>query len=44
MIQRMEITREKRVFNQFPKYHTKILLGDFNERTREGIFKPKIQN
>jgi hypothetical protein len=33
------------VFNQFPKYHIKILLGDFNaEMGREDIFKPTIGN
>jgi hypothetical protein len=30
------------VFNKFPKYHTKILIGDFNGR--EYIFKPTIWN
>jgi hypothetical protein len=35
----------KGVFDQFPKYHTKILLGDFNAKVgREGIFKPTIGN
>jgi len=29
------------VFNHFPKYHMKILLGDFNAKVgRESIFKP----
>jgi hypothetical protein len=33
------------VFDKFPKYHTKILLGDFNARIgREHIFKPTISN
>jgi hypothetical protein len=33
------------VFDKFPKYHMKILLGDFNAKTgREDIFKPKIGN
>ena len=33
------------VFYHFPKYHTKILLGDFNEKVgRENIFKPTIGN
>jgi hypothetical protein len=33
------------VFDTFPKYHMKILLGDFNAKIgREKIFKPKIQN
>jgi hypothetical protein len=32
-----------RVFNQFPRYDTKILLGDFNAKVgRENIFKWKI--
>ena len=31
----------KRVFNNFHKYHTNIILGDFNTRVgRENIFKP----
>jgi len=30
-----------RVFYQFPKYHMKILLGDFSAKLgREDIFKP----
>ena len=33
------------VFYQFPKYHMKIPLGDFNtEEGRENIFKPTIEN
>jgi exonuclease III len=33
------------VFNNFPKYHTKILLGDFNAKIgREDIFKPTLGN
>jgi hypothetical protein len=33
------------VFDQFPKYHMKILLGDFSARVgREDIFKPTIGN
>jgi hypothetical protein len=33
------------VFNQFPKYHMKILLGDFNAKVgREDNFKPTIGN
>jgi exonuclease III len=33
------------VFDKFPKYHMKILLGDFNaEIGREDIFKPTIGN
>jgi hypothetical protein len=35
----------ERVFDKFPKYHMKILLGDFNAKVgREDIFKPKIGN
>jgi hypothetical protein len=35
----------ERVFDKFPKYHVKILLGDFNAKVRrEDIFKPKIGN
>jgi len=31
------------VFDNFPKYHMKILLGDFNAKEgRENIFKPTI--
>jgi endonuclease/exonuclease/phosphatase family metal-dependent hydrolase len=33
------------VFDHFLKYHTKILLGDFNAKVgREDIFKPTIWN
>jgi hypothetical protein len=33
----------ERVFNKFPKYHMKIMLGDFNAKVgREDIFKPTI--
>jgi hypothetical protein len=33
------------VFYHFPKYHMKILLGDFNAKLgRENIFKPIIGN
>jgi hypothetical protein len=35
----------EQVFCHVPKYHTKILLGDFNEKLgREYIFKPTIGN
>jgi hypothetical protein len=35
----------ERVFDKFPKYHTKILLGDSNAKVgREDIFKPAIGN
>jgi exonuclease III len=34
---------EQVLFYHFPKYHTKILLGDFNEKVwRENILKPTI--
>jgi hypothetical protein len=33
------------VFDKFPKYHTKVLLGDLNAKVgREDIFKPTIGN
>jgi len=33
----------EQVLDQFPKYHTKMLLGDFNAKVgRENIFKPTI--
>jgi hypothetical protein len=32
-------------FNKFPKYHIKMLLGDFNDKVgREDIFKQIIEN
>ena len=35
----------KQVFYHFPKYHTKILLGEFNANVaRENIFKPTNAN
>jgi exonuclease III len=35
----------ERVFDKFPEYHMKILLGDFNAKVgREDIFKPTIGN
>jgi hypothetical protein len=35
----------EQVFNQFPRYHMKILLGDLNAKVgREDIFKPIIRN
>jgi hypothetical protein len=35
----------ERLFDKFPKYHTKILLGDFNAKVgKEDIFKPTIGN
>jgi endonuclease/exonuclease/phosphatase family metal-dependent hydrolase len=35
----------ERVFIKIPKYHMKILLGDFNAKVgREDIFKPTIRN
>jgi hypothetical protein len=34
-----------RVFDQFPRYDMKILLGNFNAKVgRENIFKPTIGN
>jgi hypothetical protein len=33
------------MFDKFPKYHTKILLGDFNAKVgREDILKPTTGN
>jgi exonuclease III len=33
----------ERIFDKFPKYHMKILIGDFNVKVdRENIFKPTI--
>jgi hypothetical protein len=35
----------RRVFDQFPRYDMKILLGDFNGKVgRENIFRPTIGN
>jgi exonuclease III len=35
----------EQVFEEFPRYHMKILLGDFNAKVgREDIFKPIIGN
>jgi hypothetical protein len=35
----------EQIFDQFPRYHMKILLGDFNAKVgREDIFKPIIGN
>ncbi len=35
----------EQVFDHFPKYDMKILLGDFNAKVgRENIFKPTIGN
>ena len=35
----------EQVFNHFPKYHTKILFGEFNAKLgQEDIFKPRIGN
>ena len=37
------IAELEQVFDHFPKYHMKILLGDFNPKVeRENIFKPTI--
>jgi exonuclease III len=33
----------EQVFDQFPRYHMKILMGDFNAKVgREDIFKPQV--
>jgi hypothetical protein len=33
------------MFDKFPKYYTKMLLGDFNAKVgREDIFKPPTEN
>ena len=35
----------EQVFDHFPRYHIKILFGDFNVKVgRENIFKPTIGN
>ena len=35
----------EQVFDHFPRYHMKFLLGDFNAKVRrENIFKPTIGN
>jgi hypothetical protein len=35
----------ERIFDKFPKYHLKILLGDLNAKVgREDVFKPTIGN
>jgi hypothetical protein len=35
----------EQVFDNFPKYHMKIILGDFNAKVgRENIFKPTNEN
>jgi hypothetical protein len=35
----------EQVFDHFPRYHMKILLGDFNAKVgRKNIFKPTIGN
>src|SRR5215468_8482501 len=40
-----ESKESEQVFDHFPKYHIKILLGDFNAKVgREDIFKPTIGN
>jgi hypothetical protein len=33
-----------RIFVKFPKYHMKLLLGDFNAKIGREIFKPTIGN
>ena len=46
MIQKIVFTRNwSRLFDHFPRYHTKIILGDFNAKVgRENIFKLTIGN
>jgi hypothetical protein len=45
MIQNTVFMMNKSRFFYLPKYHTKILLGDFNAKVgREYIFKPTIGN
>jgi hypothetical protein len=34
----------EQVFDQFPRYHMKILLGDFNVKGGKAFFKPIIGN
>jgi exonuclease III len=35
----------EQIFYHFPKYHMKVLLGDFNAKVgREDVFKPTIWN
>ena len=35
----------EKVFDHFPKYHIKIVLGDFNAKVgRESIYKPTVKN
>jgi hypothetical protein len=35
----------ERVFDKFPKYHIKILLGDFNAKVgKVDVFKPRVGN
>jgi len=45
MIQRQFYGELEQVLNHFPKYHMKILLGEYNAKVRkENIFKPTIGN
>jgi hypothetical protein len=38
-----EVEELEQVFDHFPRYYMKILLGDFNAKVgRENIFKPTI--
>jgi hypothetical protein len=32
----------RHIFNQFPKYHMKILLADFNAEVSRGHFRPAL--
>jgi len=43
MSQKIVFAELEQVFDHFPKYHTKILVGQFNTKVgREHIFKPTI--
>jgi len=45
MIQRHFYEELEQVFDNFPKYHMTIILGDFNAKVgRKNIFKPTIRN
>ncbi len=45
MIQKTAFEELEQVLYRFPKYHMKIVLGDFNAKVeKENIFKPTIGN
>jgi len=45
MIKRQFLWGIRAVFEDFPKYHIKIMLGDCNVKVcREDIFKPTVGN